>query len=117
LLRGEQLRKIRKVDDKPREQHPIDVLMIPVGGVYTINGLDAQKVVEQLKPRRYILPMHYGTRVYTELLDLTYFLDEQKMGKLERLPRSNELSIDPKSTPPKEPIVAILNWEKKGQKE
>jgi len=116
LLRGEQLRKIRKVDDKPREQHPIDVLMIPVGGVYTINGLDAQKVVEQLKPRRYILPMHYGTRVYNELLDLKYFLEEQKMGKLERLPRSNELSIDPKSPPPKEPIIAILNWEKKGQK-
>ncbi len=116
-LRGEQLRKIRKVDDKPREQHPIDVLMVPVGGVYTLNGLAAQKVVEQLKPTRLILPMHYGTRVYTELLDLTYFLDEQKMGKVERFPRSNEITIDPSAKPPEQPIIAILNWEKTGKKE
>ncbi|HZV04075.1 MAG TPA: MBL fold metallo-hydrolase [Gemmataceae bacterium] len=116
-LRGEQLNKIRKVDDKPREQHPIDVLMIPVGGVYTINGLVAQTVVEQLKPTRLILPMHYGTRVYTELLDLTYFLDDQKMGKVERFPRSNEIALDPKSKPPEQPIIAILNWEKAGRKE
>ncbi|HTU22834.1 MAG TPA: MBL fold metallo-hydrolase [Gemmataceae bacterium] len=114
-LRGEQLRKIWKVDDKPRERHPIDVLMIPVGGVYTLNGLDAQKVVEQIKPTRYILPMHYGTRVYTDLLDLTYFLDEQKMGKVERFRRTNEIAIDPKSKPPDEPTIAILNWEKKGK--
>ena len=110
----EQIRKIRKNDDKPREPLPIDVLMIPVGGVYTLNGLDAQKVVEQLKPTRYILPMHYGTRVYSDLLDLTYFLDDQKMGKVERFPRTNEIAIDPKTKPGDEPIIAILNWEKKG---
>jgi L-ascorbate metabolism protein UlaG (beta-lactamase superfamily) len=115
LLRGDQLRKIRKVDGNPREPHPIDVLMIPVGGVYTLNGLDAQKVVEQLKPTRYVLPMHYGTRVYTDLLDLTYFLDEQKMGKVERLQRSNEITIDPASKPPEQPLIAILNWEQKGK--
>ncbi len=118
-LRGEQLRKIRKNDDKPREPHAIDVLMIPVGGVYTINGLDAQKVVEQLKPTRYVLPMHYGTRVYTDLLDLerTYFLEDQQMGKVERFPHRNEITIDPKAKPPEQPIVAILNWEKKGKKD
>lgn len=115
LLRREQLRKIGKVADKPRQRRSIDVLMVPVGGVYTINGLDAQKVVAQLKPTRYILPMHYGTRVYTDLLDLTYFLDEQKMGEVKRFPRSNEIAIDPKSKPPQQPIVAILNWEKKGK--
>jgi L-ascorbate metabolism protein UlaG (beta-lactamase superfamily) len=114
-LNLDQIRKIRKNDDKPRELRPIDVLMIPVGGVYTINGLDAQKVVEQLKPTRYILPMHYGTRVYSDLLDLTYFLEEQKMGKVERFMSTNELSIDPKAKPPDEPIVAIPNWEKKGR--
>lgn len=114
-LRGEQLQKIRKNDDKPREPLPVDVLMIPVGGVYTLNGIEAQKVVEQLKPRRYILPMHYGTRVYNDLLDLTYFLEEQKMGKVERFQRTNELAIDPKAKPGDEPIIAILNWEKKGR--
>lgn len=117
-LRGEQLNKIRKNDDNPRQPHAIDVLMIPVGGVYTINGLDAQKVVEQLKPTRYVLPMHYGTRVYADLLDLnsTFFLDDQKMGKVERFPGSNEITIDPKAKAPAQPIIAILNWEKKGKK-
>lgn len=95
----------------------VDVLMIPVGGVYTLNGLEAQKVVAQIKPTRYILPMHYGTRVYTELLDLEYFLDDQKMGTVQRFKTTNELSIDPKAEPPKEPLVAILNWEKRGKKE
>ncbi len=111
----DQIRKIRKNDEKPRELLPIDILLIPVGGVYTLNGLDAQKVVEQLKPKRYIVPMHYGTRVYTDLLDLTYFLGDQKMGKVERFPLTNEIAIDPKAKPPEEPIVAILNWEKKGK--
>jgi L-ascorbate metabolism protein UlaG (beta-lactamase superfamily) len=106
-LNREQRRKLGKVD----------VLLIPVGGVYTINGLEAQKVVAQLKPTRYIIPMHYGTRVYDDLLNLDYFLDDQQMGTVQRFKTTNELTIDPKSEPPKEPIIAILNWERKGKKE
>src|SRR5262249_35862910 len=41
---------------------PIDVLMVPVGGVYTLNGTDAKTVVDQLKPRQYIVPMHFGIK-------------------------------------------------------
>jgi L-ascorbate metabolism protein UlaG (beta-lactamase superfamily) len=91
---------------------PVDVLMVPVGGVYTLNGIDAQKVVEQLRPRRYVIPMHYGTRVYTDLLDLKYFLDEQKEDTPVRKFTTNELTVDPKAAPPREPTVAILHWEK-----
>lgn len=35
-----------------------DVLMIPVGGVYTIDAPAAKAVVEQLRPR-IVVPMHY----------------------------------------------------------
>lgn len=38
-----------------------DVLMIPVGGFYTIDGKQALKIVEQLNPR-VVLPMHYKTK-------------------------------------------------------
>lgn len=38
----------------------VDILMIPVGGVYTIDAREAFQVVEQLQPR-VILPMHYQT--------------------------------------------------------
>ena len=106
-LNREQLRKLGKVD----------VLMVPVGGVYKLTGREAQKVVAQVKPTRYVLPMHYGTTVYRDLLDLSYFLDDQHMGTVQRLRTTNELDIDPASEPPKEPVVAILNWEKKGKKD
>jgi L-ascorbate metabolism protein UlaG (beta-lactamase superfamily) len=102
LLSREQLRKLGEVD----------VLMIPVGGVYTINGLDAQKVVDQIKPRRYVIPMHYGTLVYNDLLDLKYFLDEQTMGTVQKFP-TNELVVDATAEVPKEPVIAILHWEGK----
>jgi len=106
-LSQQQLRKLGRVD----------VLLIPVGGVYSINGLEAQKVVEQIRPRRYILPMHYGTEVYSDLLDLKYFLDDQTMGTVQRFRGTNELDIDPEAEPPREPIIAILHWEKKGKAE
>ena len=38
----------------------VDVLCLPVGGVYTIDGPQAIKIIEQLKPR-YVLPLHYKT--------------------------------------------------------
>ena len=39
----------------------VDILMIPVGGFYTIDAKTAKEVVEQLDPR-IILPMHYRTQ-------------------------------------------------------
>lgn len=36
----------------------VDVLMIPVGGVYTLDAAGAQKVVEQIEPH-IVIPMHY----------------------------------------------------------
>lgn len=38
----------------------VDVLMIPVGGLYTIDGAEAAKVVSQLNPK-VVIPMHYKT--------------------------------------------------------
>lgn len=38
----------------------VDVLMIPVGGFYTIDAREAKEVIDQLDPR-VILPMHYRT--------------------------------------------------------
>jgi len=41
----------------------VDILMIPVGGEYTIWGASADSVVTQLKPNRAVIPMHFRTRV------------------------------------------------------
>jgi L-ascorbate metabolism protein UlaG (beta-lactamase superfamily) len=89
----------------------VDVLMIPVGGVYTLNGIEAQKVVDQIKPRRWVLPMHYGTVVYDELLDLKYFTDEQEEGtEIKKFGKDEWLKIDPKSPLPKKYSVGVLHW-------
>lgn len=85
---------------------PVDVLLIPVGGVYTINGSEAKKVVEQLKPRQYIVPMHYGTAVYGDLLTAAEFLEEQKNVKKFL---GNKLTTQADFKPP-EPIIAVLDW-------
>jgi L-ascorbate metabolism protein UlaG (beta-lactamase superfamily) len=85
---------------------PVDVLMIPVGGVYTINGSEAKKVVEQLRPRMYVIPMHYGTKVYDDLLPVDEFREEQKNVKEFA---GNLLTVDPASKRA-EPVVAILGW-------
>ena len=42
------------------ELNGIDILMIPVGGVYTLNVQEAIKVIEAIDPL-YVLPMHYRT--------------------------------------------------------
>jgi L-ascorbate metabolism protein UlaG (beta-lactamase superfamily) len=86
---------------------PVDVLMVPVGGVYTLNGTEAKKVVEQLKPRQFIIPMHYGTRVYEDLLPVDEFLEDQKNVK--KLP-GNKLTTEAGFKPP-EPIIVVLGWQ------
>ena len=48
LLTPDQIKAIGKVD----------VLMIPVGGYYTIDAAEAWKVVDQLKPK-VVIPIHY----------------------------------------------------------
>jgi L-ascorbate metabolism protein UlaG (beta-lactamase superfamily) len=89
----------------------VDILMIPVGGVYTLNGLDAAKVVEQLKPKRYILPMHYGTSVYDYLVKPDYFLNEFDREQIKKYrPGENELQVDPKAPVPEKPIIPMLHY-------
>ncbi|GHU08777.1 MBL fold metallo-hydrolase [Alphaproteobacteria bacterium] len=47
-------------DDQVAEIGKVDVLLIPVGGNYTINAQQAREVVRQLKPQ-ITIPMHYKT--------------------------------------------------------
>lgn len=108
------------LDDKQIEKiGEVDVLLVPIGGVYTLAGFHAKDVVAQLKPKRYILPMHYGVPGYDELLTLekSLFLDKVDPSVVKRYPMTNELDVDSSQAPPKEPIIVLLNWEKKAPKE
>ena len=43
---------------------PVDVLLVPVGGFFTIDASGATEVMEQLQPR-VTIPMHYKTKDVT----------------------------------------------------
>lgn len=54
----------------------IDILMVPVGGTYTINGEEAVKIINQIEPS-VVIPMHYkipGLTIKVE--DVADFLKE-----------------------------------------
>jgi L-ascorbate metabolism protein UlaG (beta-lactamase superfamily) len=51
--------------DQVQALKPVDVLMVPVGGNYTIGPREAVTVIEQLAPA-IVIPMHYKT-IYTNL--------------------------------------------------
>lgn len=62
---------------------PVDVLLCPVGGVFTIGPEQAEEVIASLEPS-YVIPMHYRTphhdqEKFGQLLSLNDFL--AKMGK------------------------------------
>ena len=63
-------------------------------------------MVAQLKPKQYILPMHYGTKVFTDLLPPDEFLEDQKNVKKYA---TNRLTVEAgaKTTGP---TIALLNW-------
>ncbi|HLW64062.1 MAG TPA: MBL fold metallo-hydrolase [Gemmataceae bacterium] len=92
---------------------PVDILMIPVGGSYTINGSDAKKIVEQLHPTRLILPMHYGTKVFQDLVGPEEFLDEQE--NVDKLLTTNEIQV-PIDAKVKAPRIVLLGWKKGEEK-
>jgi L-ascorbate metabolism protein UlaG (beta-lactamase superfamily) len=54
----------------------VDVVMVPCGGIYGLNGSEAQDVISQLKPKEFIFPMHIGNSRYDELLPVDEFIDD-----------------------------------------
>ncbi len=55
-------------DSELEEINGVDVLMIPVGGVYTIDAELSSKIINEIEPR-VVIPMHYKTSK-TTLKDL-----------------------------------------------
>lgn len=45
-------------EQQTRELSGCDALLLPIGGTYTINAVEAKQVIEQVRPR-VVIPMHY----------------------------------------------------------
>jgi len=74
----------------------VDVLLVPVGGVSTIDAVQAAQVVRLLEPK-IVIPMHYKTEaIQGELETVDHFLKE--MGVKEAIPQP-KLLVNKNSMP------------------
>ena len=81
----------------------IDIMFMPVGGVFTLDGDQAAQAVEVLKPRL-VIPMHYQTKQLNfHLSDETAFLAHFDYQRLE----GDELEITPQNIGEYPPVVAL----------
>jgi len=83
---------------------PVDVLLIPVGGFYTIDAAAASKVVEQLNPK-VVIPMHYKTdRCGFPISEVGPFLKGKKsVNKM----NSSEFEIHKEDLPSRTEIIVL----------
>ncbi len=86
----------------------VDVLLIPVGGVYTIDAAKAVAIIHEVEPN-VVVPMHFGRpelnqKTFGELLPVSAFLKE--IGK-EAVQPQNKLSLT-KDKIPEEMQVVVL---------
>ncbi|MCH8822532.1 MAG: MBL fold metallo-hydrolase [Planctomycetes bacterium] len=71
----------------------VDVLLIPVGGVYTVDGKQAAAIVAQISPR-YVVPIHYKTPQLTIPLNTDEEFLKALSSKYERkTPVGNTLAV------------------------
>ena len=82
----------------------IDVLFIPVGGVYTIDAKGANVVLAELEPK-IAIPMHYKTPP----LRLNIQTEEKFLKGKKRVRREKRLVLN-KEDLPEEPEIVVLDW-------
>jgi L-ascorbate metabolism protein UlaG (beta-lactamase superfamily) len=83
-----------------------DVLMIPVGGHYTIDAAQAHAVVAHLRPG-VVIPMHYKTEVNpgSPIVTVDAFLAGAQRSKQ----AGHAVTVD-KGRVPREPEVWVMSW-------
>ncbi len=85
----------------------VDVLMIPVGGKYTIFGKEAEGVVSQLDPKMIVFPMHFKTASASFLpySGDDFVRDKQNVKKID----GNTFKLD-LGNPPQSLEYVVLNY-------
>lgn len=91
-------------DEQANALGKVDVLLVPVGGFYTIGPKEADAVIEALRPR-VVVPMHYKTPVTQSwpIGPLDEFVQEK--ARVKHVGRSASFDA---SALPKEPEIWVL---------
>ena len=91
-------------EEELAELGPIDVLLVPAGGTFTISPAEAAEVVAQVSPK-IVIPMHFATDgASTDLLGPERFLHELAVNEPIRQPKA----VVNVSTLPEETQVVLL---------
>ena len=83
---------------------PVDVLCIPVGGVYTIDAAGATKLCERIKPK-VIFPMHYRGQWMPTFPGTT--VDPFLEGKKVVYRDTSEVEFTPANLPAKSQVLML----------
>ena len=91
-------------EEQLAELGPIDVLLVPAGGNFTISPAEAAEVVAQISPK-IVIPMHYATDGASEdLLGPERFVHEMGIGEPTRQPKA---VVTPSSLPDESQVVLL----------
>ena len=92
-------------DEQLEKIGAIDILMIPVGGIYTISAKEAAKIISQVEPK-IVIPMHYHIpKLKIKLEGLDKFL---KMMGVKAPEVSKKLSVSQRNLPTEGMKIIIL---------
>jgi L-ascorbate metabolism protein UlaG (beta-lactamase superfamily) len=91
-------------DKELAEIGPVDILLIPVGGFFTIDPKEATRVAEQIKPK-ILIPMHFKTaKCGFPIAPVEDFLKGKTNSKR---PKASEATFD-KATLPQQMEIVVL---------
>ena len=91
-------------DKELAEIGPVDILLIPVGGLFTIDPKEATGVAEQIKPN-VLIPMHFKTgKCGFSIAPVEDFLKgKTNIGR----PKVSEVTFDKATLPPQMEILVL----------
>lgn len=85
-------------DELAEEIGEVDVLLVPVGGFFTIDAKQAHEVIKQIEPK-FVIPMHYRTDKHSpgfaEVSPLSEFLKVMETAEIEPVKKLTVKKDDP----------------------
>ena len=94
-------------DEQLEQLRDADVLMLPVGGVFTIDAKDASNIISEIEPR-VVIPMHYKLPGLKLNIDgVEKFIKEESI-KPEEV--EGKLKITKKDLPSEETRLIVFNY-------
>ena len=87
---------------------PVDILFIPIGGVYTIDYSEAKKYIEYIKPK-IVIPMHYKTKnLQIQIQSIDSFISNCNKEDLINK-NSNEINFEKEDLSQEKTKIVVLN--------